>query len=234
MTGVSGPTSQPPAGGDIEGIDTTIYDGQIKAWEGQLSTAEANLSNLEARLDRLEEENGDWFGGWPFWGGHLGGEIGDVKNQIKLQKEIIANAQGMLAGFQEAKGDLSAVAEELRKENSSLSKMLKNGDIEGAVMMVQTRRTKELDKQIGARIVELQERNNAIAELNVRLSKLGKDDNKGKTELKGQIDKLNADSQLDMIKMQSLTNKRNQAFDMLTNLLQKFQKSNDAIVSNMR
>ena len=136
--------------------------------------------------------------------------------------------------MREDKGDLLNVAEQARKDGTTLGDLLKNGDIEGAIMMVQTRRTETLDKQIEVRIRELQERNNKIASLNTQLSNVGKDDNKTKTRLKGEIDKLNADSQLDMIKMQSLTNKRNQAFETLTNLLQKFQKSLDAVVSNMR
>ena len=54
------------------------------------------------------------------------------------------------------------------------------------------------------------------------------------TGLKGDMDKLNSDSQLDMIGIQGLVNKRNEAFDMLTNLLGKFQKTIDGIVGNMR
>jgi hypothetical protein len=37
-----------------------------------------------------------------------------------------------------------------------------------------------------------------------------------------------------MIKLQGLINKRNQTIEMMTNLMQKFQKTNDAIVGNMR
>ncbi|MBC05424.1 MAG: hypothetical protein CMO10_03930 [Thalassospira sp.] len=53
-------------------------------------------------------------------------------------------------------------------------------------------------------------------------------------DIKGKIDGLNSTGQLDMIRMQSLMNKRNQAFDTLSNTLQKIQKSLDAIVGNMR
>ena len=37
-----------------------------------------------------------------------------------------------------------------------------------------------------------------------------------------------------MLNIQDLVNKRNQAYDMLSNLLNKFQKTLDGIVSNMR
>ncbi|NIZ03778.1 hypothetical protein [Thalassospira lucentensis] len=53
-------------------------------------------------------------------------------------------------------------------------------------------------------------------------------------DIKGKIDSLNSTGQLDMIRMQSLMNKRNEAFDTLSNLLQKVQKTLDSIVGNMR
>ncbi|MCC9620358.1 hypothetical protein LPB41_01530 [Thalassospira sp. MA62] len=68
----------------------------------------------------------------------------------------------------------------------------------------------------------------------------GKFDAKQKTidtwinDIKGKIDGLNSTGQLDMIRMQSLMNKRNQAFDTLSNTLQKIQKSLDTVVGNMR
>jgi len=52
--------------------------------------------------------------------------------------------------------------------------------------------------------------------------------------LKGRIDSLNSSSQMDMIRMQSLMNKRNQAFELMTNVLSKFSKNRDAIIGNMR
>jgi chaperonin cofactor prefoldin len=53
-------------------------------------------------------------------------------------------------------------------------------------------------------------------------------------EIKGSLDNLNSTSQMDMIRLQSLSNKRNQAFEMLTNQIQKFAKTNDGIIGNMR
>jgi hypothetical protein len=52
--------------------------------------------------------------------------------------------------------------------------------------------------------------------------------------VKTQIDTLSSSSQLDMIKLQGLINKRNQGIEMLTNLVQKFQQTNNTIVGNMR
>ena len=52
--------------------------------------------------------------------------------------------------------------------------------------------------------------------------------------LKGFMDTMNSQSQLDMIRLQGLINKRNQAFEMVSNALSKLSKPRDAIISNMR
>jgi len=53
-------------------------------------------------------------------------------------------------------------------------------------------------------------------------------------QLKGKIDSLNSTQQMDMIRLQSLTNKRNEAFEIMTNTIEKIQKTNDSIVGNIR
>ena len=98
----------------------------------------------------------------------------------------------------------------------------------------------------------MQNRNQQITKLNndltVKQAELAKvptdsnQDNINKREaltkevgtMKTSIDTLNSDSQIDMIRTQSLVNKRNEAFDTLTNLLGKFQKTIDGIVGNYR
>ncbi|QXL85948.1 hypothetical protein [Comamonas sp. NLF-1-9] len=54
------------------------------------------------------------------------------------------------------------------------------------------------------------------------------------TTVKGQIDQLNNSNQMDMLRLQSLTNKRNEAFDVMTNFIKKAQDSRSAIIGNMR
>ena len=54
------------------------------------------------------------------------------------------------------------------------------------------------------------------------------------TELKGQIDSLGSTQQMDMLRLQSLSNKRNEAFDLMTNFMKKFADKRDAIIGNMR
>lgn len=52
--------------------------------------------------------------------------------------------------------------------------------------------------------------------------------------LKSSIDTVNSTSQMDMIRLQSLMDKRNQTMDLLSNTLSKTGKSLDTIVGNMR
>lgn len=52
--------------------------------------------------------------------------------------------------------------------------------------------------------------------------------------LKGEIDTLNNSQQMDMLRLQGLTNKRNEAFDVMSNFIKKMQDSRSSIIGNMR
>jgi len=53
-------------------------------------------------------------------------------------------------------------------------------------------------------------------------------------EIKGKIDSLNNAQQMDMLRMQSLTNKRNEGFETMTNFIKKMQESRSSNIGNMR
>ncbi len=52
--------------------------------------------------------------------------------------------------------------------------------------------------------------------------------------VKTQIGTHSSASQLDMIKLQAMINKANQAVEMMNNLVQKFAATRDKIIANMR
>ncbi|SFA73110.1 hypothetical protein SAMN05216312_101173 [Cohnella sp. OV330] len=52
--------------------------------------------------------------------------------------------------------------------------------------------------------------------------------------IKSQIDALANSQQMDMLRLQSLSNKRNEAFDTMSNFVQKMQESRSSIIGNMR
>ncbi|WP_199707313.1 hypothetical protein [Teichococcus wenyumeiae] len=51
---------------------------------------------------------------------------------------------------------------------------------------------------------------------------------------KGHIHSLSNSQQMDMLRLQSLSNKRNEAFDVMTNFVKKMQESRASIIGNMR
>ncbi|WP_254592216.1 two-partner secretion domain-containing protein [Acinetobacter bouvetii] len=52
--------------------------------------------------------------------------------------------------------------------------------------------------------------------------------------IKGQIESASNSQQMDMLRLQSLSNKRNEAFDAITNFIKKMQDSRSSIIGNMR
>ncbi|MFJ7736675.1 hypothetical protein ACIQ2D_10045 [Lysinibacillus sp. NPDC097287] len=119
-------------------------------------------------------------------------------------------------------------------------------DIETALQMVQQQRTNQLESQFQSQIADVQKKNEQIAILNEQLSKLNadisatnddaiKDELRAQTqELQSQSDTLSNSQQMDMLRLQSLSNKRNEAFDSMTNFLKKMQDSRSSILDNMR
>ena len=55
-----------------------------------------------------------------------------------------------------------------------------------------------------------------------------------RSQLKSQIDAQSNSQQMDMLRLQSLSNKRNEAFDVMTNFVKKMQDSRSSIIGNMR
>lgn len=55
-----------------------------------------------------------------------------------------------------------------------------------------------------------------------------------RSQLKSQIDAQSNSQQMDMLRLQSLSNKRNEAFDVMTDFIKKMQDSRNSIIGNMR
>jgi len=53
-------------------------------------------------------------------------------------------------------------------------------------------------------------------------------------QMKSQIDSMSNSQQMDMLRLQSLSNKRNEAFETMTNFIKKMQDSRNSIIGNMR
>lgn len=121
-------------------------------------------------------------------------------------------------------------------------------DLETALQDIQAQRVQLFEEQLNNQLETVQQRNQQLMELNRQLGELNKekvatpveDTDKQTTldqqiqDLKNQIDHLNNSQQMEMLRLQSLSNKRNEAFDIMTNFIKKMQESRSSIIDNMR
>lgn len=92
-------------------------------------------------------------------------------------------------------------------------------DLESALQAVQSQRAQLLENQLKDQLEDVQQRNQQLADLNAQ---------------QGQMDVLSNSQQMDMLRLQSMNSKRNEAFDVMTNFVKKMQDSRSSIIGNMR
>ncbi|BAU28386.1 hypothetical protein DFP93_107147 [Aneurinibacillus soli] len=157
-----------------------------------------------------------------------------------MKKKLIGGMMAVAMVFSGA-GAVSAAG-----VNNMNSIDLNSIDLETALMQVQSQRAQLLDTQLKNKLEEVQKRNAQITQLNEQLKELRNNlssttDEKQREELqkqiekvKSQIDSLSSTQQMDMLRLQSMSNKRNEAFDVMTNFIKKMQDSRSSIIGNMR
>ncbi len=119
-------------------------------------------------------------------------------------------------------------------------------DLESQLMAVQSNRVNLLDQQLQVQMKDIQAKNARTAELNTQLealnlAKLKSTDPKTIAkldvqikQLRAQIDGLSNTQKMDELRLQSLSKKRNEAFEIMSNFMKKFADKRDGIISNMR
>lgn len=133
---------------------------------------------------------------------------------------------------------------------TQLSELIAGGNLEAAVALVQRNRIESQDEGLKIRLSDMQSRNDTIGLKNSMLAGFqeqigrleGAEGQEGAkasiqsqmTRVKGEIDSLNSDSQIDTIGLQDLINKRQQAIDLWSNAISKFGKTADTIIGNTR
>ena len=141
---------------------------------------------------------------------------------------------------------LPASAQSVNNVQGNVRPNLDGMDIESMMTAVQVNRVKLLDEQLKRERQNFQGRNTDIAMLNTQIDALILA--KGKTtdpktiamldveinELRTQIAALGSTQQMDILRLQSLHNKRNEAFDIMTNFMKKQADSRQGIIGNMR
>ena len=110
-------------------------------------------------------------------------------------------------------------------------------DVQGMMLQVQIDRAASLEKQVKDRLAAVKDRNAKIAQLQTEIQRLRAADSSAHAArieaLKAQIDALSTDSQLDLLKLQSLISKHNQASEMASNLTKKFADLKSSIIGNL-
>lgn len=147
---------------------------------------------------------------------------------------VASEAQRLAIGDASESGAKDDVREACPNPLSCLDTAKLTPDEVVAVMqlLAEQRAAQKLDDQLKQRTQAMQERNKALQRLSSELAKAT--DDRERSRLRSEIDKLNGDAQLDMIELQSLVTRRNQAFEMLSDLLRKQQQALNDIIGNMR
>lgn len=105
-------------------------------------------------------------------------------------------------------------------------------DLENALLAVQSQRAGLLEDQLKNQLEQVQVRNAEISKLNERLATCKNEEERAL--IKQQMDTLANSQQMDTLRLQSLSNKRNEAFDTMTNFIKKMQDNRSSILTNMR
>ena len=164
----------------------------------------------------------------------------------------------------QAKASMLASSVQSEPEEANIAGILKANpteiSIEEMLLQVQQRRADLLEKQLRKQMEAMQARNARTQDLQQALSQNGQDDQlwrdfcAQKTNLdldctgkdvagfgvvmvnrvKTMLDSLNPSQQIDMLRLQSLSAKRNEAFEQLTAWMKKMQDVRSSIVGNMR
>lgn len=109
---------------------------------------------------------------------------------------------------------------------------LQGMDLENALLAVQSKRAGLLEDQLKNQLEQVQVRNAEISKLNERLATCKNEEERAL--IKQQMDTLANSQQMDTLRLQSLSNKRNEAFDTMTNFIKKMQDNRSSAISNMR
>lgn len=163
-----------------------------------------------------------------------------LETQLKDQIAAVQAKNDQIAKLNQALGELNKLAANFpsdAKAGDKIDKYVKNNDYQ---------REKEINSVLSEAGVRPFSQDNGDWSGRGRMigeavydGGLGGNTTKGQLDgaiqqLKSLIDSQSNSQQMDMLRLQSLSNKRNEAFDLMTNFIKKMQDSRSSIVGNMR
>lgn len=198
--------------GDNLELDSSVIaeeEAQAEQYQEELEQSLEAMENVEEEITELAEEL--------------------VNAQEKEDEKSVAQIEAQVAQKQTQQVQIAAMGSNLN--GLDLSSM----DLETALMHVQTQRTQLLDTQLKEQLQAVQARNDEVARLHEQIRLAQEANDKALEEsLNRAMDVLHNTQQMDMLRLQSLSNKRNEAFDLMTNFIKKMQESRSSIIGNMR
>lgn len=198
-------------GDNLELDSSVIAEEEVQAeqYQEELEQSLEAIENVEEEITELAEEL--------------------VNAQEKEDEKAVAQIEAQVAQKQTQQVQIAAMGSNLN--GLDLSSM----DLETALMHVQTQRTQLLDTQLKEQLQAVQARNDEVARLHEQIRLAQEANDKALEEsLNRAMDILHNTQQMDMLRLQSLSNKRNEAFDLMTNFIKKMQESRSSIIGNMR
>ena len=207
----------------VQNQRATLLEGQLR---GQLETvttknqsigmANEQLGAKRSALARLEASN---------VAGQAGlGELKLMKEQ--LQQVVNRDPNGWTGLSYGWGGDDAAKSHEMlqRVKAQGLSGTNLTKDIDGnGTMDASAATVKNWIKQLDAKIAAIEAKPALIAAAKAEMDKI-----------KSGIDSMSNSQQMDMLRLQSLSNKRNEAFEIMTNFMKKMQDQLSSMIGNIR
>ena len=158
-----------------------------------------------------------------------------LDSQLKQQIDEVQKRNELTSQLNEMQAALNKLKAELKSDAKPGDKIPDNGDMK-AIALDYARIAASLGMStdpVGATVVVKPDGTQEVA-LNKewRPDKAGLE--QGLNDLKSQLDTASNSQQMDMLRLQSMSNKRNEAFDVMTNFIKKMQDSRSSIIGNMR
>lgn len=135
---------------------------------------------------------------------------------------MAARAELLQNGLQEAVGDIQDKNQKLKGLNSIMAKarQAKQGSGEGSKKTLVPQEIKDYFRENGIPGAQGSHLNSGDWDMSIE-------------NLKGRSESLTSTSQLQMTKLQSLTGKHNQTFEMLSQFISKYFRNTDSIIKNI-
>lgn len=207
-------------------------DQQLRIQLKEIEQRNMNNQKLTELMNKLSE---------------LSNLIGGGDSTKKVPKDMIDKYTAEIKTLCEEAGiefsSLGFNAKDIEKTNQKITSQQKEVDKLTGIVDSYKNEDGELSF-IGTLIDDIRtNESNKLNKLNEKLdtytNKITTDTNKGEIDLainkiKGMVDTNNSTNQMDMLRLQQMTSKRNEAFDLMSNVAKKGQDGRSSIIGNMR